>query len=78
MNDTPDHDPARIRKHSVVIAGHRTSVSLEDIFWIRLRAIASRDGISLNQLITRIDAERSGNLSSALRVFVVRDGEATA
>lgn len=73
MNARPERDPARIRKHSAVIAGHRTSVTLEDIFWERLMAIAARDGVSINELITRVDARRTGNLSSALRVFVVED-----
>ncbi len=60
-----------VRKHSVVIAGHRTSVTMEDAFWRGLREIAAADGMSLNQLVTRIDADRSGSLSSALRVFVL-------
>ncbi len=56
------------RRHSVVVAGHRTSVSIEDVFWDVLRAIAAERGISLNRLITEIDDRRDGNLSSALRV----------
>ena len=64
-------DPTCIRKRSVVIAGHRTSITLEDAFWDKLQAIAARDGESLNALVTRIDTERTGNLSSALRVFVL-------
>lgn len=62
---------ARIRKHSVVLAGHRTSVSLEDAFWEALKTIAGGQGRSLNDLIAEIDRERSGNLSSALRVYVL-------
>ena len=58
-------------KHSVRIAGHATSVSLEEAFWAALREIAARRGMTLNALLTRIDAERSGNLSSAIRVFVL-------
>jgi len=65
------NDPARLRKRSVLIAGHRSSVSLEDAFWVELKRIARRRGESLNALITRIDRERSGNLSSALRVFAL-------
>lgn len=62
-----------IRKRSVLIAGHATSVSLENEFWEALRAIATRRGLSLNALISEIDQARSGrNLSSALRVFVLR------
>lgn len=52
----------------MVVAGHRTSVSIEDVFWETLRAIAAEHGTSLNRLITEIDDRRAGNLSSALRV----------
>jgi predicted DNA-binding ribbon-helix-helix protein len=58
------------QKRSVVIAGHRTSLSLEAPFWRDLAEIAARRGVSLNALVAAIDAERSSNLSSALRVFV--------
>ncbi len=64
-------DPTRIRKHSVSIAGHATSVSVEDAFWERFCVIAKDRGTSTSALIRRIDATRSGNLSSALRVFVL-------
>lgn len=64
-------DPTYIRKRSVVIAGHRTSITLEDAFWDRLKVIAAQNGESLNAVVTRIDAQRTGNLSSALRVFVL-------
>ncbi len=60
-------------KRSVSIAGHATSVSLEQAFWDELRGIADRDGLSVQALIGRIDAERGGqNLSSAIRVHVLR------
>src|SRR5580704_17324159 len=63
---------ARVVKRSLVIAGHRTSVSLEDAFWRRLQAIAAQRGLSLNSLAAMIDASRDGaNLSSAIRVFVL-------
>ena len=63
---------ARVVKRSLVIAGHRTSVSLEDAFWRRLQAIAAQRGLSLNSLASMIDASRDGaNLSSAIRVFVL-------
>lgn len=70
---TPQVAPSvRVVKHSVVIAGHRTSVSLEDAFWRALKAIAAQDGVSLATLIARIDAGRgSANLSSALRVHAL-------
>ncbi|MGD8325282.1 MAG: ribbon-helix-helix domain-containing protein [Sphingomonadales bacterium] len=57
-------------KRSVTISGHRTSVSLEPIFWEALKNAADEDAISLNALITKIDQERPGNLSSALRVWL--------
>lgn len=62
----------QVRKRSVVIAGHRTSVSLESDFWDGLREIARQRGLSIGQLITEVDAARDGNLSSALRVFVLK------
>lgn len=64
----------RIVKRSVSIAGHRTSISLEEPFWQLLREIAERDKLSIQALIGRIDAERGEqNLSSAIRVFVLMD-----
>ncbi len=59
-----------IKKRSVEIAGHRTSLSLEEAFWRALKRIAAQDGVSINRLIARIDRERAGNLSSAVRVYV--------
>ena len=58
-------------KRSVTIAGHRTSVSLEEEFWKALRAIAREDGQSINALVSTIDKQRTTNLSSAIRVFVL-------
>jgi predicted DNA-binding ribbon-helix-helix protein len=61
-------------KRSVSIAGHRTSISLEEPFWNGLREIAEREKLSVQALIGRIDAERGEqNLSSAIRVFVLAD-----
>lgn len=62
-----------IKKRSVDIAGHRTSVSIEAPFWDALRDIAERKKVSINELIATIDGAREGNLSSAIRVFVLRD-----
>lgn len=62
---------AGLRKRSVLIAGHATSVTLEEIFWDELKAIALARGLSINQLVAEIDSGRRGNLSSAIRVFVV-------
>lgn len=66
-------EAADIRKHSVVIAGHRTSVSVEDIFWAALLAIAGARGTSANRLITELDRQRPGNLSSAIRLFILAE-----
>jgi predicted DNA-binding ribbon-helix-helix protein len=67
-----DSANARVVKRSLVIAGHRTSISLEDAFWRRLRVIAAERGLSLNGLAAMVDASRGGaNLSSAIRVFVL-------
>lgn len=60
-----------IRKHSVTIAGHATSVSLEAEFWDALTEIARERGVSVNALIESVDSGAAGNLSSALRVFVL-------
>ncbi len=60
-----------LRKRSVTIAGHRTSVSLEAPFWDALKEVAAARGVSLNDLIAAVDRTRAGNLSSALRVFVL-------
>ncbi len=59
-----------LRKHSVVIAEHRTSVSLEGVFWGTLAEIAATRGVSIIWLITEIDRDRSGNLSSAIHGYV--------
>lgn len=69
-----------LRKRSVTIAGHRTSLSLEAAFWDALKEIAAARGVSLNRLIEDIDRTRqeghggatTPNLSSAARVFVLR------
>jgi predicted DNA-binding ribbon-helix-helix protein len=59
-------------KRSIVIAGHKTSVSLEDAFWKGLKEIASGRSTTLSDLVASIDADRrQGNLSSALRLFVL-------
>lgn len=73
-------------KRSLSIRGHRTSVSLEAPFWDALVAIAERESVSLAALVTRVDEERwrdravadVPNLSSALRLFVLRDLQARA
>ena len=62
-----------LRKRSVTIAGHRTSISLEDEFWSELVRIAGENQISLNSLISAIDEARSTNLSSAIRLHVLAE-----
>ncbi|WNJ92430.1 ribbon-helix-helix domain-containing protein [Bosea sp. 685] len=63
---------SRERKHSLSIAGHRTSVSLEDPFWTALKEIAATEGCTMAALIAEIDSRREGNnLSSALRLHVL-------
>jgi predicted DNA-binding ribbon-helix-helix protein len=59
-------------KRSIVIAGHKTSVSLEDAFWKGLKEIASGRKLTLSEMVAAIDAGRAqGNLSSAIRLFVL-------
>ena len=61
-----------IRKRSIIIAGQKTSVSLEDAFWNDLRWIAGGRDVTLSDLVTIIDADRQhSNLSSAIRLFVL-------
>ena len=68
-----------MRKHSLQIAGHRTSVSLEDAFWAGLRDIADARGLSLAGLVAQVDASRGeANLSSAIRVFVLENVRAAS
>lgn len=60
-------------KRSIIVGGHRTSVSLEDEFWASLRDIANERGRTISELVSGIDAGRPyGNLSSALRLFVLQ------
>ena len=59
-------------KRSIVVAGHKTSVSLEDAFWKGLKDIADDRDITLSDLVSSIDTDRQqGNLSSAIRLFVL-------
>ena len=66
-------------KRSVEIAGHKTSISLEPVFWERLKAAATVEGVPLNALVARIDAERleaevPPGLASAIRVWLMERG----
>ena len=68
----PPDGAAAVAKRSLSIAGHRTSVSLEDAFWTGLRDIAAERGLALAGLVAEIDRARgSTNLSSAIRVHVL-------
>jgi predicted DNA-binding ribbon-helix-helix protein len=67
----PAMQQSGVVKRSVRIAGHATSISLEAAFWQGLCAIAASRQMSVNALIVAIDATRSGNLSSAIRLFVL-------
>jgi len=59
-------------KRSIVIAGHKTSVSLEDAFWKALKEIAGSRDMTLSDMVASIDTDRrQGNLSSAIRLFVL-------
>ena len=63
-----------LKKRSILVAGHATSVSLEEEFWQELKSMAAARGVSINVLITQIDATRDvRNLCSALRVAVLRN-----
>jgi predicted DNA-binding ribbon-helix-helix protein len=64
---------SRVEKHSITIKGRKSSVALEDQFWEPLKEIAKERGMTLAALVTSIKAERQrGNLSSAIRLFVLR------
>jgi len=61
-----------VKKRSVVIAGHKTSLSLEDAFWNEVKMIAAERDMSLSELVSSIELSRQhANLSSALRLFVL-------
>jgi predicted DNA-binding ribbon-helix-helix protein len=59
-------------KRSVAVNGHKTSVSLEEGFWIGMKEIAAGQNLTLSELVAEIDKDRQqGNLSSALRLYVL-------
>jgi predicted DNA-binding ribbon-helix-helix protein len=77
--EVPYHPPV---KRSVEIAGHKTSISLEPLFWDMLRQTAEREGLPINALVARIDAERLGadrppGLAGAIRLWLVAQSEPT-
>lgn len=64
--------PIRVVKRSLAIAGHSTSISLEEPFWVELKGFAAERGVSLAALVAEIDSARGGaNLSSAIRVALL-------
>ena len=63
--------PSGLLRRTVTVSGHRPSVALEPVFWAEVSDIARRRRTSLGALISEIDEVRGGNLSSAIRVFVV-------
>lgn len=72
-------EPTLMAKHSVMVAGHATSISLETAFWEALRQEAQRRGLALAALIGEIDATRGkANLSSALRVHLLQQAALNA
>lgn len=77
IDDEGFHAERRVKefavvKRSVVVGGHKTSVSLEDAFWTSLKEIATRRGLPLSTQIDAIDrARKTSNLSSAIRLFVL-------
>ena len=62
-----------IKKRSVVLNGHATSITLENIFWRAFISIAEAQGKNTSQLLVEIDENRNGNLSSAVRIYVLRN-----
>jgi len=65
-----------MKKRSVRIKGHNTSLTLEAEFWDELKRLARAQKLSLNKLVAKIDAARTGNLSSALRLYVLHEMKA--
>ena len=61
----------RPKRRSVIVSGHRTSVSVEMAFWDELATIAKRRSLSINALVSEIDDDRLGNLSAAIRLYVL-------
>ncbi|MDB5651771.1 MAG: siderophore biosynthesis protein-like protein [Hyphomicrobiales bacterium] len=71
--------PIRVAKHSLVIAGHCTSISLEEPFWVELKRLATERNLSLAALVAEIDSSRgTANLSSAIRIAILEDLQSRA
>ena len=65
-------DGSTLQKRSVLISGHATSVSLEEEFWVALKRVSTDREQSINELVSELDRNRVGNLSSTIRVFILR------
>ena len=75
----PADSRTRLAKHSLLIAGHSTSISLEHAFWRRLRRVAAGRGMAVAALVASIDVGRGeANLSSAIRVFLLEEAIGSA
>lgn len=61
-----------VSKRSIKLSGHATSISLEDEFWVELKRLAAAQDQSMSSLVEDIDEAREGNLSSALRLYVLK------
>lgn len=73
MSEPELSDMQRMKKRSISIAGHRTSISLEGAFWLMLRHLAREREVSISRLVAEIDRSRTGNLSSAIRVYLLAE-----
>ena len=62
-----------MKKHSVQLSGHATSICVEDVFWETLAGLAKEKNMSVRQLLIQIDNAHTGNLSSAVRVYVLKE-----
>jgi predicted DNA-binding ribbon-helix-helix protein len=67
-----DLDDATLKKRSVTIAGHRTSISLEQCFWRHLKRYADQDDLSLNEIVRQLDEARTRSLSGSIRAYVIQ------
>ncbi|UTW54437.1 ribbon-helix-helix domain-containing protein [Kordiimonas sp. SCSIO 12610] len=67
-----DLEDAKLKKRSVTISGHRTSISIEQCFWRHLKRYADTDKISLNEIVRQIDEARSRSLSGSIRAYVIQ------
>lgn len=63
---------SQMKKRSLTIDGHRTSISLEDEFWEALKEISQKKNLSLIEVVKEIDESRNSGLSSAIRVFILK------